>query len=114
MLTVQVPAQCHALPRGKMVGVPDTPLSASDPGVPLRDEVLVHLEDWSYADQGDYFGELTLSDEMLEHLEEWDHGGADDSFVDLTSARARADLPGPPPSPASVQTHPLWDRELDG
>jgi hypothetical protein len=48
-------------------------LPLSDPEQPLQPEVLRRLEEWGYRDQGDAFGELTLSDKVLEHLEEWEH-----------------------------------------
>jgi hypothetical protein len=109
----QLTVQYLVMPCRKNLGLPGMPLPASDSAHPLGDEVLKHLEEWGYRDQGDDFGEVTLRAEVLEHFEEWDcdQGGV---LGDLTNSEGRTERPRMSLPPPSDRAHPLWDRELDG
>ena len=102
------------LPYRRNVGPPGPALPASEPGAPIGDDVLTHLEEWGYQHRGDGFGDLILGDKVLTHLEEWNWQDDGDNFADSTSSAPDAGLPGTRVPTSSDRAHPLWDRDLDG
>ena len=101
-------------PYRRNVGLPPPASPNSEPGDPIEDEVLTHLEEWGYQHRGDAFGDLILADEVLTHLEEWNCQDDGDTFADSTNSVPQTGLPGTRAPTLSDQAHPLWDRDLDG
>jgi hypothetical protein len=94
-------------------GLPGTPLPAPDSAHPLGAEALRRLEEWSYRDQGDDFGDEPLGDEVLKHLEEWGNTDQGDISGDSTNSGYRTEPRRTSVSQPCDRAHPLWDRDLD-
>jgi hypothetical protein len=115
LLLLRHPAQPYSVqPYPRNRGLSGPPRPSSDPGHPLRSEILDHLEEWAFQDNGDAFGELTLGPDVLKHLEDGIGFGEDDAFAQPIELVSGTDVSTTPIATAPDREHPLWDRELDG